>query len=172
MNHEKRDGWKQLHELIDEIRIGMLTTRTPEGTLRSRPMAVHQGDEARELWFFTHASDAKTDEIDVDPQVNVSFACPQINSYVSVSGTAEIVRDQVKMRELWTPLYKAWFSDGLDDPDMALVRVSIDGAEYWDAPSGTMVRLVGFVKALVTGEEADQGESVKLGDEGRRRAPR
>jgi general stress protein 26 len=173
MNDENHDGWKQLHELIDEIRIGMLTTRTPEGILRSRPMAVHQDDDGRELWFFTHASDAKTDEIRVDPQVNVAFSCPQINSYVSVSGLAELVRDRAKMRELWNPLYKAWFPDGLDDPDLALMQVSIDGAEYWDAPSGTMVELVGFVKALVTGKQADDlRENVKLGDAGHRRGAR
>jgi general stress protein 26 len=171
MNDTNHDGWKHLHELIDEIRIGMLTTRTPEGSLRSRPMAVHQGDVGQELWFFTHASDAKTDEIAVDSQVNVAFSCPQINSYVSVSGTAELVHDPGKMREFWNPLYKAWFPDGLDDPQIALMRVMIDGAEYWDAPSGTMVQLVGFVKALVTGEQADSGENVKLGGARRGRAP-
>jgi general stress protein 26 len=171
MNDANHDDWKQLHELIDEIKIGMLTTRTPEGVLRSRPMAVHHDGEARELWFFTHASDAKTDEIDIDPHVNVSFSCPQINSYVSVSGAAELVRDRAKMQELWNPLYKAWFPDGLDDPQIALLRMTIDGAEFWDAPSGTMVQLVGFVKALVTGDEADQGENVKLGDARRGRMP-
>jgi general stress protein 26 len=165
MDAEKRDGWDQLHELIDEIRIGMLTTRTSEGVLRSRPMGVHQDEASRSLWFFTHADDAKTDEVRLDPQVNVAFSCPQINSYVSVSGTAELVRDQAKMRELWSPLYKAWFPEGLEDPEIALMRVSIEGAEYWDAPSGTMVQIVGFVKALVTGEAADDlGENVKLGD--------
>jgi general stress protein 26 len=171
MNDENRGGWKELHDLIDEIRIGMLTTRTPAGVLRSRPMAVHQDEEARELWFFTHALDAKTDEIRVDPQVNVAFSCPQINSYVSVSGTAELVRDLAKMRELWNPLFKSWFPAGLEDPDLALMRVTIDGAEYWDAPSGTMVELVGFVQSLVTGEQADPAENVKLGDAQGARAP-
>jgi general stress protein 26 len=168
MNDENRGAWKQLHDLIDEIRIGMLTTRTPEGVLRSRPMGVHQDEAARELWLYTHADDAKIDEIRLDPQVNLSFSCPQINSYVSVSGTAELVRDEAKMRQLWNPLYMAWFPAGLEDPQLALMRVTIEAAEYWDAPSGTMVELVGFVKSLVTGEAADDlGENVKLGGAGR-----
>jgi len=177
MNDDNRAAWKQLHDLIDEIGIGMLTTRTAEGVLRSRPMGVHQDEDTGELWFFTHALDAKTDEISVEPQVNVAFSCPQINSYVSVSGTADMVRDQAKMRALWSPLYKAWFPGGLEGPELALLRVTIEGAEYWDAPSGTMVAIVGFVKSLVTSRAADDlGENVKLGDaqrgeNGRARAP-
>jgi general stress protein 26 len=171
MNNKHHDGWKELHDLIDEIRIGMLTTRTAEGVLRSRPMGVHQDETNRELWLFTHTDEAKIDEIRHDPQVNVAFSCPQINSYVSVSGTAELVRDPAKMRQLWNSLYKAWFPEGLEDPQLGLMRVTIEGAEYWDSPSGTMVQLVGFVKSLVTGEAADDlGENVKLGDADRGRA--
>jgi pyridoxamine 5'-phosphate oxidase like protein len=62
------------------------------------------------------------------------------------------VRDRQKIEELWNPIYKAWFPKGLEDPDLALLKVEVQEAEYWDTPSGKMVQLIGFVKAIATGE--------------------
>jgi hypothetical protein len=50
----------------------------------------------------------------------------------------------------------------LDDPDLALLRVDVERAEYWDAPSGTMAEIAGFVKAAVTRRPADIGENEKV----------
>jgi general stress protein 26 len=91
----------KLTELIEDIRIAMLTTAMPDGTLRSRPMATQRAESAGDLWFFTRASAAKAEEIRVNPHVNVSYASPRENRYVSVPGTATLVRDQRKMEELW-----------------------------------------------------------------------
>src|SRR2546425_11584022 len=91
----------KLTELIEDIRIAMLTTAMPDGTLRSRPMATQQVESDGDLWFFTQASAAKTEEIRVTSHINVSYAEPRENRYVSVSGTAAVVRDRGKMEELW-----------------------------------------------------------------------
>ena len=152
----------KLTELIEDIRIAMLTTAMPDGTLRSRPMATQQTESEGDLWFFTQASAAKAEEIRANPHVNVSYASPRENRYVSVSGTATLVRDRKKMEELWDQLYKAWFPQGLEEPDLALLRVDIERAEYWDAPSGTMAEIAGFVKAAAIGRPADVGENEKI----------
>jgi general stress protein 26 len=152
----------KLTELIEDIRIAMLTTAMPDGTLRSRPMATQQTETDGDLWFFTRASAAKAEEIRANPHVNVSYAAPRENHYVSVSGTATLVRDRDKMEQLWDQLYKAWFPQGLEDPDLALLRIDVERAEYWDAPSGTMAEIAGFVKAAATGRPADVGENEKI----------
>jgi general stress protein 26 len=81
---------------------------------------------------------------------------------VSVSGTAALIRDRAKIEEFWNPIYKAWFPDGLDDPTLALLVVNVEKAEYWDVGSSKMIQLVGFVKALATGEQFRPGDNAKL----------
>jgi general stress protein 26 len=114
------------------------------------------------LWFFTSDKTHKVEEIERDNRVNASYAEPKDNVYVSVSGTAAIVKDKAKMEELWNPILKAWFPKGLDDPNICLLKVDVEQAEYWDSPSSTLVQIVGFVKALVTGQRADGGENEKI----------
>ena len=163
-HHDPRaEDIKTLGKMIKDIRFAMLTTAMPDGTLRSRPMATQQAEFDGDLWFFTGQSTAKVDEIRQDQDVNVSYANPDDNRYVSVSGRARLVRDRQKMKELWNPMFKAWFPDGLDDPDLVLLKVDVTQAEYWDSPSSKMVQLAGLVKALATGKRADDiGENEKL----------
>ena len=121
-------------------------------------MAVQQVEFDGDLWFFTSASSEKVHDVQHERHVNVSFADPGDNRYVSVSGVAETVRDPTKARQLWNPTYKAWFPNGLDDPDLALLRVRVERAEYWDSPSGPVVQLVGFMKAMTGGTRYQAGE--------------
>jgi general stress protein 26 len=147
-------------ELIKDINIAMITTEAEDGLLHSRPMATQKTEFDGTLWFFTGVSTGKITEIDWNPEVNLSYADPGKTRYVSVSGTAEIVHDRAKMAELWSDIYKAWFPQGLDDPDVCLMKVDVAFAEYWDVPSGKMVQAFGFLKALATGERLKlEGES-------------
>jgi general stress protein 26 len=157
-----QDDVKKLAKLIKGIGIAMLTTRDDDGTLRARPMQTQDQAFDGTLWFFTQASSHKVLEIDREHQVNLSYAKPDENRYVSVSGTAALVRDRARIDELWSPVLKAWFPKGKDDPDVALLRVDVAKAEYWDASSPTIVKLVGFAKAVLTGKEYRPGENEKL----------
>ena len=163
MNDKDRDETiKKLRELIKDIKFAMLTTAGDDGSLRSRPMATQQTEFDGDLWFFTNASAPKVDEIRHDQHVNVSFSSPEDHRYVSVSGKAQIVRDRKKAEELWNPFYKAWFPEGLDDPDLALLKVPVEKAEYWDSPSSPVVHLIGFVKAVATGTRYQPGDNEKI----------
>lgn len=157
---------RKLRELIGDVKVAMLTTVEPDGSLRSRPMMTQKAEFDGTLWFFTGLSSAKVDEVQREQQVNVSYADPKSQVYVSVSGLAKISRDRTKMEELWSPLHKAWFPKGLEDPDLALLQVEVDKAEYWDSPSSKVVQLIGFVKAIATGkpygEEATDHEKVSM----------
>ena len=154
----------KLRALIKGIDIAMLTTvDSTDGTLRSRPMSTNGDVEFDgDLWFFTRASSHKVEEIERSSRVNASFAQPDKQNYVSMSGNASLVLDRDKMKELWTPHLKAWFPDGTDDPDMALLKVSVEKAEYWDSPSSLMLHAYGILKATLTGKSPSSGDDVKV----------
>jgi general stress protein 26 len=157
------DGLKTLHKLIKEIRIAMMTTMDGTGHLHSRPMATIESETfVGELWFFTQGSSPKVSEMDKDQHVNLSYASPKDQRYASLSGTVRLVRDAEKIEKLWSPLFRAWFPLGLKDPELALLKVTVDMAEYWDAPPATVVRLVGLAKALATGKRYEPGDNRKL----------
>lgn len=161
MSKSREEAIEKLNELTRDISIAMLTT-IDAGVLRSRPMDTQKTEFDGTLWFLTGADTHKDNEIKKDNRVNVSYAAPDENSYVSVSGTAEILRDQAKINELWSPIHKAWFPEGKDDPNIRVIKITVEQAEYWDSSSSTFVQLAGFLKALVTGEQADGGENEKL----------
>ena len=75
---------------------------------------------------------------------------------------AKLVKDRAKNEELWTEKYKAWFPKGLDEPELALLKVTVDKAEYWDAPSSTVAHIVGYVSATVTGKPHHAGDHDKI----------
>jgi general stress protein 26 len=151
---------RKLWQLVEEIRIAMLTTQD-DGVLRSRPMECVQVDEDRALWFFTGASSPKTSEVRDDRHVNLSLVDKANQNYVSISGRATIVHDREKAKELWTEDQRAWFPDGVDDRNLALLKVKVEQAEYWDKPTSAMVAAHGLVRA-VAGETPDLGENEKL----------
>lgn len=153
---------QKLGELIKGIRFAMFTTVDFDGNLYSRPMATQEIEFDGDLWFFSGKSTAKIRSIEKDQHVNVSFADPGSNTYVSVSGKAETIHDRSKMEELWNPMYKAWFPEGLEDPDLVLIKVRVESAEYWDSPSKMIVRLVGFAKALAGGGRIPMGDHHKV----------
>lgn len=151
------DGNAKVQELIKDIRTCMLSTVGADGTIVSRPMAAQTVEFDGDLWFFAARDSAKAQEIERNPRVNAAFAGS--SSWVSVAGTAQLVDDAAKVRELWNPVVEAWFPDGPDDPDVVLVRVDADTAEYWDSPGGRVASVISLVKSKVTGEPYDGGEN-------------
>lgn len=163
-NHATSENLKQLKEKINDIKVAMLTTVNPDGTLHSRPMYTQEMKDDGHLWFFTGYHSGKTLEIQNDAHVNLAYGNPDDNKFVSVSGTASVVRDKSKIEELWTPNLKAWFPEGKEDPNIGLIKVKITSAEYWDSPSSAVVQLIGMAKAAITGEpyRAGKGENERM----------
>ncbi len=144
---------------IKDIRFAMLTTREPDGTLTSRPMTTVQKDFDGSLWFFTSASSPPAMAIAQQDAVGVAYCEPKDDRYVSLSGQATLQRNRSRMEALWSPMVKAWFPKGLDDPDLTLLRVEVHRAEYWDVKESKPVQLYKMAKAVVSGERpTDMGE--------------
>jgi general stress protein 26 len=161
--HTQKNDLQKIRELIKDIDFCMLTTVDENGDLHSRPMSSNGDvDQNGDVWFFTNASSHKVAEIEQLPKVNVSFADPDDQRYVSISGTAQLSRDRAKIDELWRPEFKIWFPEGKDDPEIALLRVSLEKAEYWDSPSSTIGYALSFVSSIVTGKQPNMGENKKV----------
>lgn len=143
---------KKLRELIKDIKFAMLTTVDTDGSLRSRPMVTQQVEFDGDLWFFTDKTTQKIDQILHDKEVNVSYADPGKDRYVSASGKAHIIRDRAKIKEFWNPMYTIWFPEGVEDPNLVLIKIPIEQAEYWSAPEAKFVQIYGFIKSLIIGK--------------------
>jgi general stress protein 26 len=160
---KKDSDLEKLKEMIKDIDFCMLSTIDENGYVHSRPMSLNsQVDEEANLWFFTSSNSLKASEIESSPQVNASFSNPEESQYVSLSGTAELVTDRAKIKELWKPILKAWFPDGPEQSDLALLRVRVEKAEYWDSPSSTVAQVFSFVSAIVSGKQVEIGENKKI----------
>ena len=152
---------QKLWSMMKDIGTAMLTTED-EGKLRARPMVASQTEFNGEIWFFTRKSSHKVDEVKSEQHVGVTYADAGKQDYVSLSGRATLVTDKAQVTAHWTELMRTWFPKGIDDPEVALLKVVVDAAEYWDAPSSTMVHAYGYIKARLTGESPHPGENEKV----------
>lgn len=143
----QREQTPILAEMIKGIRVAMLTTVTGDGRLRSRPMATQEIGADGKIYFLTRSDAGKADEIRHNDHVNVGYVDAADNRYVSLTGVAAISRDREKIAELWTPSCKTWFPQGLNDPEIAVLAVQVEQAEYWDAIQSTMVEF-GHAKSV------------------------
>ena len=153
---------RKIAELIQDAQFSTLTTVDPDGGLWSRPMAIQTDGFAGTLHYFTKADSEKIDHIAHNPNVAVAFSDPSAQNYVMMAGRASVHNDRATIRELWSEPMRTWFPEGADDPDLRLLRVDVDRAEYWDTPSSVVVHAFGYVKAVLTGEPARPGDHAKV----------
>ena len=154
-----------LWNLIKDIRFAMFTTSSADGHLHSRPMTTQNSnlDEDSNLWFFMSKRGDAVADLAISQVVNVAYADTDADKYVSVAGQAAVVDDTAKKQQLWSKMAEAWFPGGPSDPDLALVRVRIAHANYWDVKSSKIVQLYKMAKAAVTGQPpTDMGEHAEI----------
>src|SRR5271157_2648869 len=119
---QTQDPVARINQLINGIEFAMLTTIRPDGSLHSCPMATQPVDRDGVVWFFSGNNTEKVEAIKTDPRVNLAYSDFNSQRYVSITGEAEPVRDHVRAREMWKPLYEAWFPKGVDDPSLILLK--------------------------------------------------
>jgi general stress protein 26 len=156
------DATEKVWSLIKDIHIAMLTTADTSGALYSRPMATQQTSFTGDLWFLTRQHSDKVEEIRHDAHVNLTYTDPKNSRFVSLSGRAQVGEDRAKIEELWNPIYKAWFPDGVKDPEIRVLKVHVQGAEYWEAPASAIVRYFQILKRAATHGESKVGQHEKL----------
>jgi len=144
-------GLKKIAELLEGIHIAMVTTLASDGSISSRPMAVQDKAFDGKVWFLTRSSSEKVDEIEEDQHVTLTFTDSSNAKYLTLKGRASLSQDRAKVDELWSSMYRAWFPKGANDPEIAVLRVDVHEADYWEASSSRLVRGAKYLAAAVTG---------------------
>ncbi|MFB2580530.1 pyridoxamine 5'-phosphate oxidase family protein [Herbiconiux sp. P15] len=148
---------KVIATLIESSKTALVTSRTADGALHSRPLQVQEAEFDGDLWFFTQHPSEKTDEIAAHPQVNAAFESSK--GYLSIAGSASVVTDAAKIDELWNKGIEAWFPGGREDPTVALLKIEAESAEYWATDEPRAVQLFKIARAAATGGTPDIGEN-------------
>jgi general stress protein 26 len=153
VNLVSQDAAKKLKELAEEIGICLFCTdvHTDDGSA-CRPMATQVVDENRDIWFFSAKDSDKNNAIQKDNKVQLFYSHPGKNNYMVVNGTASISEDRQMIEKCWTPLAKAWFKEGKDDPNISIIKVSNINACYWDTKGNRMINFFKMVASAATGK--------------------
>jgi general stress protein 26 len=157
------DALSKIRELVKNIDFCMLSTQAAETSIRSRPMSSNGDiDDDGTIYFFTKNDSRLVDEIELNQEVNVSFTDSKNHVYISISGTAELISDKATQKKHWKPQLKVWFPRGVDSPEVLLVRVTMEEAEYWQSEGGLIAHTIGFAKSLLGGQPKNSGEHGKI----------
>ncbi len=151
---DPREASERLRAKIGDRAIAMVTATDRRYMPASRPLLTQQFDDDGVLWFFVPSDGSLALGIETNPRVSVTYSDPGRGVYVSLSGYARLVYDPDRIFALWDERVEPWFRQGPLDPRLALLRVDVDHAEYWDERSKGMVRLLELAHAALRREPA------------------
>lgn len=151
-------GLAKLGDLIEGIEVAMLTTQTGDGSMVSRPLQTLEYDGSGDLVFFTGADSHKAGELRAHPDVNVAYAHPSKQTYVSVRGRASLERDRASIEKLWSAPMQIYFPQGKEDPNLMVLRIRVHDAMYWESSSNFIGRAIDLVRAAITNDPSKMGE--------------
>lgn len=142
---------EQVVEIMRGERFVMLSTATKSGKIVSHPMTPQEVTEDARVWFFIGLQGDQADAIRENPEVNLAFA--ETGSWLSVAGRAEFVDDRAKVDELWDGQVDSYFDGGKDDPNLGLLRVTGESAQYWGVPGSKAVAAVKILASKIRGTD-------------------
>lgn len=147
---------EELHSLIEPYQSAQFITHGPEGHFHARPMATQPPDGDGHLWFVTWADSQKCTDLEANPRCGVAFHdSARSATWISLSGTGEVIRDRELAEKMWRPSWSLWFPQGPSDPDVALIRFTPEHAEYVHPTTGRLKVLFTVAKSLVTGKASE-----------------
>jgi general stress protein 26 len=155
-----KDDYQAITDIAKSVRTAMFTSSGPDGALHSRPMSTQEVEFDGAAWFFVSRGSELIAEISGNPRVNVAYSGS--SSWLSLTGSAQVVDDDARKKELWNQFVAAWFPKGPEDPEVVLVRVDGESAEYWDTPGGKPRALLSMAKARLTGGVPDPGTNATV----------
>jgi len=165
-NHENlqgREAIKKIKELIDKNSNCFFCTHSSNGLpMAVRPMSVQQLDDQGNFWFLSSNDSHKNAEIQQDDIVQLLFQGSKHSDFLSVYGHATISKDRSKIKELWEPLIKTWFTDGVDDPRITVIKVAPSEGYYWDTKHGNMIAFMKIAIGAAIGKTLDDSIEGKI----------
>ncbi len=161
-NLQNKEALKKFKKLTTEIRTCMFITDNKSEHDHTRPMSTIEVDEQGILWFYTDKRSIKVEEVSKEQEVHLVYAHPGKASYLDVWGKATVHTEKQLLKDKWSPIVKAWFPNGVDDPNLALLKVQPQEVYYWDAESGKMIAFIKMAVAVVTGKAVADSAEGKL----------
>lgn len=159
-------GRAELLALLKKYDTAILTTISPDSSLHSRPMGVQQAEPDMDIWFATRLDSSKVRDLEADPRVSLAYYDTPGKGYVSVSGRVRLNRDRKRIEALWEPSWKLWFPEGKDDPEITLLVVEPEQAEYIDPTTNKLVLLQALAHAVTGSGDTPHGEDIVHLDKG------
>lgn len=156
-NLEHSQAIQKIKEMVKQAPIAMFCTDLMEVPCSICPMSTQQVEDDGTMWFISNIISRHTSHIEQDGRVQLVYGDHGSASYLTIFGSAEIHFNRAKLDEIWSPLAKAWFKEGKEDPDLTLIRVTPSEGYYWDTKSGKMVSFLKMIGSAVTGKTADGG---------------
>lgn len=153
---------QEIRDWMEDIRICMMCTLEADNSIAARPMSVQKVDEMNHVWFFTHIDSEKVKEANKHQEVVLTFIDQAKGIYMTVKGKGRSTQDKALMQDLYHPMIKAWFPNGLEDPKLGLLEVIPESAEYWNSTGGKIGEMFSIAKALVTGATYENGEHAEV----------
>lgn len=157
------DAVRKIKELVESVRTCFFCTTVAAGASSgSRPMSVQQVDDEGNLWFLSAGDSHKNYELAIDPTVTLFFQGSAHSDFLQLKGRATISRDAAKIKELWQPLAKTWFTQGVDDPRITVIKVSPLEGYYWDTVHGIVIAGVKMMIGAMIGKTLDDSIEGKV----------
>jgi general stress protein 26 len=147
---------EKIKELTDKSPICFFCTDIITGKpFSTRPMAVQKVDDDGTLWFLSADDSYKNDEIESDSAVQLLFKGSDYSDFLNLYGYSSISKDKGKIKELWKPTLKTWFTEGIDDPRISIIKVEPLEGYYWDTKHNMAVGLIKRMAGAIVGKTLD-----------------
>lgn len=151
-----QEATKKIKELADSAQSCFFCTTIKTGQpFAVRPMSPQQIDDEGNLWFLSADDSKKNDELAEDPNVQLLFQGSPHSDFMTLYGKATVNKDKAKIKELWQPIIKTWFTEGIDDPRISVIKVTPEDGYYWDTKHGTIVAFIKMAAGAITGQTLD-----------------
>ncbi len=157
------DAAKKIKELTDKAKSCFFCTNTEMSQpFATRPMSVQKVDDEGVCWFLSANDSHKNAEIEKNPFVQLLFQGSAHSDFLNLQGKAVISTDKDKIKELWEPILKTWFTDGVDDSRITVIGVYPENGYYWDTKHGQAVAFVKQVAGAMMGKTLDDSIEGRL----------
>jgi general stress protein 26 len=153
---------EQLRKMIKDVKYALLTTAAPDGSLHSRPLTTLDWDFDGVAWFLVPRDSRLAGELTRSPDVNLAYASPEQDTFISLAGRAQVQQNPARARELWNRWAEMFFPDGPESPEVGVLRVEIRSAEYWTGPNDLVEKVTGTAKALVAKDLSGLGHHARI----------
>ncbi len=158
-NHQdlrSEDAVDKIRDIVKEAETCFFCTCVADGHhSATRPMSVQQVDEAGNLWFLSADDSNKNQQLATDSAVKLYFQGSPHSGFLQLDGITTVSRDKAKIKELWKPILKTWFTEGENDPRITVIKVTPSGGYYWDNKHGNAIAGVKMLIGAAIGTTLD-----------------